>query len=80
MQVFPDKFGVVRNVELKVAQKFDGKAKYKFKEPSLMKRHVGRLIVLCAADNASETVVDEERSVEPAGGECEDDLAAPESE
>ena len=50
MQVFPDKFGVVRNVELKVAQKFDGKAKYKFKEPSLMKRHVGRLIVLCAAD------------------------------
>ena len=80
VQVFPDKFGVVRNVELKVAQKFDGKAKYKFKEPSLMKRHVGRLIVLCAADNASETVVDEERSVEPAGGECEDDLAAPESE
>ena len=50
VQVFPDKFGVVRNVELKVAQKFDGKAKYKFKEPSLMKRHVGRLIVLCAAD------------------------------
>ena len=76
-KVFPDELGVVRNVELKVAQKFDGKASYKFKEPSLVKRHVGRLIVLHTAEEASEALVDEKGSVEPAGGECKDDFAAP---
>ena len=76
-KVFPDELGVVRNVELKVAQKFDGKGSYKFKEPSLVKRHVGRLIVLHTAEEASEALVDEKGSVEPAGGECKDDFAAP---
>ena len=48
--VFPDKNDVVRNVELKVAQKFDGKDTYVYRSPSLLKRHASRVIVIVPSE------------------------------
>jgi len=61
VRVFPDAHKVVRNVELEVAQKFEGKGPYSFKQPSVLKRHASRVIVL---------VSNPERSLLAAGGEC----------
>jgi len=65
-KVFPDKNEVVRNVELAVAQKYDGQGNYTFKSPSMMKRHVSRVIVLVPNEN--------EDDLSSAGGECRSKL------
>ena len=61
---FPDENNVVRNVELKLGAKQDGSLAYHGSKPSLVKRHVGNLIVLvpneeaiAAGSESSDTVV-----------------------
>ena len=68
IRVYPDKHGIVRNVELAVAQRYDGKKTYAFKEPSLLKRHVSRVIVLVPSETEDQS--SSGASSSPAGGEC----------
>ena len=50
-EVYPDSKGVVRNVEVTVAAKQDGSAKYTPQSLSKLKRHVNNLIVIHAVDD-----------------------------
>ena len=54
VDVYPDKSGIVRNVEVAVAPKFDGSKKYKPQAVFKVKRHVSKLIVLVPIDEESE--------------------------
>ena len=71
ISVFPDKNDVVRNVELRVAQNYDGKTPYVYRSPSLLKRHVSRVVVLVPSEEVSSSC----GSLSPAGGECRAELS-----
>ena len=45
-ETYPDKNGVVRNVEIKVAPRCEGSSKYKPQVLYKLKRHVSKLIVI----------------------------------
>ena len=55
-EAYPDKNGVVRNVEIKVAPRFGGSSTTKYKPQSLykLKRHVSKLIVIVPVDGNNE--------------------------
>ena len=56
VDVFPDKHGVVRNVAIAVAPKFDGSKKFKPKALFKLRRHVSNLIVIVPVDENSEVL------------------------
>ena len=58
-EVFPDRNGVVRNVEVKVAPRFKGSGQYKSQVLYKLKRHVSNLIVIVPAEE-----VDKNKKVE----------------
>ena len=49
-EVFPDRNGVVRNVEVKVAPRFKGSGQYKSQVLYKLKRHISNLIVIVPAE------------------------------
>ena len=55
-EVYPDKSDVVRNVEVCVKPKPDGKLPYRSKKPNYLKRHVSKLIVIEPAEMMSNYV------------------------
>ena len=50
-EIYPDRHGNVRNVEVVVAPRHTGKGDYKYQSPSYVKRHVGKLIVLVPVED-----------------------------
>ena len=50
-EIYPDRHGNVRNVEIVVAPRHSGKGDYKYQSPSYVKRHVGKLIVLVPVED-----------------------------
>ena len=54
VNVFPDKHGVVRNVEIAVAPKFDGSKKFNPQPLFKLRRHVSNLIVIVPVDEKRE--------------------------
>ena len=51
VEVHPDEHGVVRNVDVEVAARYDGSSTYKFQKPYTLNRHVSKLIVLAPSDD-----------------------------
>ena len=49
-EVYPDRHGVVRNVEVCVKSKPDGTPRYQSRKPNFLKRHVSKLIVIEPAE------------------------------
>ena len=68
INVFPDKHKIVRNVELLVAQKFDGNSSYRYRQPSVLKRHASRVILLVPCEVESQEV-SKQSLLPPAGSE-----------
>ena len=50
VEVYPDKFGIVRNVQVLVKPNQDGSIQYKPAKGSELKRHVSKLLVLVPAE------------------------------
>ena len=66
VEVYPDKTGAVRNVEVLVKPNQDGSSKYK---PSLgyqVKRHVSKLLLLVPAEEQEDVQKDDDDEVEKA--------------
>ena len=55
-EVYPDKNGVVRNVEIKVAPRCEGSSKYKPQVLYKLKRHVSKLIVITTVEENKESI------------------------
>ena len=48
---FPDRLGLVRNVEVRVVPSQDGSPKYKLVQANYLKRHVSNLVVIVPFDD-----------------------------
>ena len=51
VEVHPDEHGVVRNVHIEVAARYNGSGPYKFQKPYTLNRHVSKLIVLATGED-----------------------------
>ena len=78
-EVYPDSSGVVRNVEVCVKPKPDGKLPYRSRKPNYLKRHVSKLIVIEPAEMMLDDV-DEKLGEEGKVKEDDIDLITVESE
>ena len=58
VQVYPDEKKVVRNVDVLVAAKVDGSARYVFKAQNVLSRHVSNLIVILPVEHQNGEDVD----------------------
>ena len=58
-EIYPDKNGVVRNVEIKVAPRFEGSSKYKPQVLYKLKRHVSKLIVIVPVEENKKESIDQ---------------------
>ena len=56
-EVYPDRHGIVRNVEVLVAPRHSGVGEYRYQKPYHVKRHVGKLIVLVPVEDQEVTEV-----------------------
>ena len=58
-EIYPDKNGVVRNVEIKVAPRFEGSSKYKPQVLYKLKRHVSKMIVIVPVEENKKESIDQ---------------------
>ena len=64
MEVYPDRTGAVRNVQVLVKPTQDGSIKYKSSQGNEMKRHVSKLLLLVPAEEQEQVVQDDDDKVE----------------
>ena len=64
MEIYPDKSGIVRNVQILVKPNQDGSSKYKPSQGYELKRHVSKLMLLVPAEEKENVEKDENVEVE----------------
>jgi hypothetical protein len=64
VEIYPDKSGIVRNVQILVKPNQDGSSKYKPSQGYELKRHVSKLMLLVPAEEKENVEKDENVEVE----------------